>query len=62
MSFPSPALQTHLALLGRWCPGHGRAPAHPACNLTAKSGRVLCRDCSDQHESECRLAAGAADG
>ena len=55
-TFPSSLLLAHLAVLGRWCPGHGRTAPHPADNLTAASGRVLCRDCSDTLESERRSA------
>lgn len=51
---PSSLLLAHLAVLGRWCPGHGRTAPHPADNLTATTGRVLCRDCSDTLASEQR--------
>lgn len=48
---PNPLLVAHLETVGRWCPGVRRGN-HYADNLTAKTGRVLCRECSDDHEVE----------
>lgn len=45
---PNPLLVAHLQVVGRWCPGIRRT-GHHADDLTARTGRVLCRECSDDH-------------
>lgn len=50
---PSPMLVAHLALVGKWCPGH-RCDPHYHDVLTARTGTVLCIECSDTVESERR--------
>lgn len=50
-AFPSAMLLAHLKILGRYCPGH-RCPGHPAEGLTARTGQVLCGECSSTLESE----------
>ena len=42
---PNPAVLAHLAVWGRRCPGH-HGHAHPADDLTARAGRVMCGDCA----------------
>lgn len=59
MSYPSAMLITHLQYLGPFCPGW-RGDGHFAEDLTARTGRVLCRGCSDTAASLERCADGDA--
>jgi hypothetical protein len=48
----TPAIRTHLAYLGRWCPGARGVPSHHADGLTERAGPVLCGSCADLHAAE----------
>lgn len=45
-AIPHPLVLAHLRDVGRWCHGFHRL-AHPADDLTARAGRVLCAECAD---------------
>ena len=48
----TPRILSHLAILGRWCPGARGVPPHHADDLTERAGRVLCGSCADLHVTD----------